>query len=104
MMWVMNDQPHIEGEVDESLAPRWVEWHRLYATNNWKITQLLAELREHPAFEDAEDLGDWVETMETLQSFRPRTKVNIERETHVEVYGYNVWEGGGEPHGEDHEA
>jgi hypothetical protein len=75
--------------VDESidnLAPPNQEWHMLYATIFWGLTKDLAKLQDHPSFAQAEDLGDWVETISTLTSFRPRTRNDYESEAYEMVY------------------
>jgi hypothetical protein len=65
---------------DPKMAPPNLAWHRLYVRNSLEVSRLLDELQNHPDMEHAEDLGDWVETMSTLMSFRPTTRDDIEYE------------------------
>lgn len=60
------------------MAPPDLSWHKLYATNMNKVFLLLAELTEHKAFHQAQDLGDFTEALQTLSTFRPRTREDIE--------------------------
>lgn len=62
------------------MAPPDRSWHKLYVRNSLEVQRLLDELQNHPGMEKAEDLGDWVETMATLMSFRPTTRDDIEYE------------------------
>lgn len=62
------------------ISPADPEWHRRYVRTRWMIQQSLLELEQDPAFQDAEDLGDYVEAMSTLWSFAPRTVEAIEQE------------------------
>lgn len=78
----MNAHNH---DHDETMAPAHLPWHRLYVRNSMEISRLLAELQDHPAMADAEDLGDWVETVATLMSFRPQTRDDIELEVRKEM-------------------
>jgi hypothetical protein len=58
------------------MAPPDPEWHLMYAKRMQQISKILdsfydqAGLQIHPG---AEDLGDWVETLSSLMSFRPHT-------------------------------
>lgn len=70
---------------DAELAPSNVEWHRMYVRNSLQISRLLDELQNHPDMEHAEDLGDWVEAIGTLNTFRPRTRDDIELEVRKEM-------------------
>jgi hypothetical protein len=57
----------------------------MYVRNSLEISRLLDELQNDPGMEKAEDLGDWVETMSTLMSFRPTTRDDIEVEVRREM-------------------
>jgi len=50
-----------------------------------EIIRLLDDLQNDPNMEHAEDLGDWVETIATLMSFRPTTRDDIEIEVRREM-------------------
>jgi hypothetical protein len=57
----------------------------MYVRHSMRIGQLLDELQNSPDMEHAEDLGDWVETIATLMSFRPNTRDDIEVEVRREM-------------------
>lgn len=77
--------PHIAGgEVEPQLAPPHTRWHYRYAMNMRLIGGLFLELTQDPAFDQAEDLGDYVEAMGTLHSFRPRTREDFEQHAQTE--------------------
>lgn len=61
------------------MAPPDEEWHILYATNMNKVFLLLAEVTEHPSMEHSQDLGDFTEALQTLATFRPRTREDYEK-------------------------
>lgn len=67
------------------MAPPNREWHRMYVRHSMEIIRLCDELQNHPAMEGAEDLGDWIETIGTLMSFRPSTRDDIEYEVRREM-------------------
>lgn len=69
------------------MAPSDLNWHRLYAETMNRIWRELFELQNHPSTEDAEDLGDYVDALATLVTFRPTTRVDLEREARDKVYG-----------------
>lgn len=71
---------------DPHMAPSDLSWHEDYERAFARFDQDLHKLQEHPAFSDAEDLGDYVETMDTLLSFRPRTRDDIVRKVNREFY------------------
>jgi len=70
---------------DESMAPPDLGWHRKYVRNSMEIIALIDDLQNDPRMEGAEDLGDWVETIGTLMSFRPHTRDEIEIEVRREM-------------------
>ena len=72
-------------EKDESMAPPHLAWHHKYVRNSMEIIRLLDDLQNDPNMEHAEDLGDWVETIATLMSFRPTTRDDIEIEVRREM-------------------
>lgn len=76
-------QPH--------MAPSDPKWHRAYARLFLSLSRALDSLNEEAmtfSEEDAaEDLGDYVETIATLISFRPHTDIEIERDAYEDVYG-----------------
>lgn len=65
-------------EDPKNWAPSDPEWHEMYARTMQGIFYQLWELQQHPDTKYAEDLGDWIETLTTLMSFRPRTHPAIE--------------------------
>lgn len=67
------------------MAPPDLTWHRLYVRNSMRVIELLDEIQNHPGMQHAEDLGDWVETVATLMSFRPNTRDDIELEVRAEM-------------------
>lgn len=67
----------------EEMAPPNEEWHQMYAVLHEQLAVGLRELMEHPGFELAEDLGDWVDMMSTLTSFHPHTR----RDFHMRARG-----------------
>lgn len=71
----------------ENWAPRDPNWHMTYATLFTEFSKRLDELQEHPAFAGAEDLGDYVDTISRLLSFRPRTHMPIERDAYEVLHG-----------------
>lgn len=73
--------------VGERMDAELEEWCFLYALNMRRIGGLLDELQNHPTFKGTEDLGDYVETLGSLMSFRPHTRDNIEDRAHHEYYG-----------------
>jgi hypothetical protein len=50
-----------------------------------EMIALVDDLQNDPDMEHAEDLGDWVETLATLLSFRPLTRNDIELEVRKEM-------------------
>lgn len=68
-----------EGPPITEMAPPDEEWHILYATNMNKVFGLLAELTQHPSFQNAQDLGDFAEALHTLSTFRPHTREDFEK-------------------------
>jgi hypothetical protein len=76
----------IEG-TDPEMAPSDLGWHYRYSVWLYSTMDELAKLQEDPAFEDAEDLGDYVETIHTLLTFAPRTRDDIDRAARESVYG-----------------
>lgn len=76
-----------EDERDmEDIAPPNREWHELYVRNCHKASALLMEVTLAAGMAQAEDLGDWVESMSTLMAFRPRTRYDIETKIRQELY------------------
>jgi hypothetical protein len=76
-----DDAGTVEGERmndDRDLAPYDEAWHHMYVHAHLEAGRLFSDLMNHPAFEDGEDLKDWVETVATLLSFRPQTLDEIE--------------------------
>lgn len=73
----MNDKRLVH---DAEMAPPNLDWHRKYVRNSMEISKLLDELQNDPNMEQAEDLGDWIEMLGTLMSFRPQTRDDIEYE------------------------
>lgn len=65
-----------EEEVKE-LAPSDLEWHVLYQKTMLTFYPALEVLINHPGFKDAEDLGDYVEALQTMIGFRPSTHPHI---------------------------
>lgn len=70
-----NNKPAIH-----EMAPPDLSWHKLYARNMTKVFSLLAEITEHKAFAKSQDLGDFAEALQTLTTFRPRTREDLEAE------------------------
>lgn len=68
-----------------NMAPPNEAWHRLYATAIAVTNHVWEGLIEDEAFKQAEDLGDWAETIHTLMSFAPRTDETIMREERERV-------------------
>lgn len=71
----------------EELAPSDPKWHRKYAALFLRFSRELDALHADEAMSDAEDLGDYVETIATLLTFRPHTMLEIERDAYEDVYG-----------------
>lgn len=71
---------------EEGWAPHDPEWHKMYIHAIARFQRDLDRLKEHPAFHDAEDLGDWVDCMVTLMSFYPHTSSDLEREIREAYY------------------
>lgn len=74
--------------MDEDIsnwAPPDRGWHELYARTMQGMFWELQTLTMHPAFKDAEDLGDFAECLGTLLSFRPRTAESIEKPIREEL-------------------
>lgn len=67
------------------MAPPNLAWHRKYVRNHMEMIALVDDLQNDPDMEHAEDLGDWVETLATLLSFRPLTRNDIELEVRKEM-------------------
>jgi len=76
----------MQGEHDPHMAPPDLGWHRRYVEVSHKASDMFQELWDDPRREGAEDLGDWVETIMTLLTFRPRTRDDIEREVQEGLY------------------
>jgi len=74
-------------QPDPDLAPSDPSWHKAYAEAFLRFSRELDDLQFHEAFKDAEDLGDYVETIGHLLSFRPHTRQDIERDAYEAVYG-----------------
>lgn len=75
-------------EVEQpELAPRDPKWHLEYAITFLEFSKRLEGLQNQVAMQDAEDLGDYVETIGTLLTFRPHTMTEIERDAYEVVYG-----------------
>jgi hypothetical protein len=70
---------------DPDMAPPNLAWHRKYVRNHMEMIALVDDLQNDPDMEHAEDLGDWVETLATLLSFRPLTRNDIELEVRKEM-------------------
>jgi hypothetical protein len=70
---------------DPDMAPPNLAWHRKYVRNHMEMIRLVDDLQNDPDMEHAEDLGDWVETLATLLSFRPLTRNDIELEVRKEM-------------------
>lgn len=66
-----------EGQTDPEMAPSDLSWHAEYERWLQGTQKQLDSLQKHPSFSDAEDLGDYVETISTLLSFAPRTRDDI---------------------------
>lgn len=78
-------------QKQDGLAPSDPLWHRTYAVLFLKFSRDLDRLNEEAnEFSDedaAEDLGDYVETISCLLTFRPHTVLEIERDAYEIVYG-----------------
>lgn len=70
-----------------SLAPPDPTWHRQYAKTFALIYKHLEALRSHPGMQDAEDLGDYIDTIVSLLSFRPHTVREVEEDAYKDVFG-----------------
>jgi hypothetical protein len=71
-------------EVENSrLSPSDPDWHLQYELVFMRFQYELDQLKELEAFEDAEDLGDYVECLTTLLSFRPRSRWDLVAEAGV---------------------
>jgi hypothetical protein len=72
-------------------APSDPKWHREYANLFLRFSCELDALNEEAmGFSEgdaAEDLGDYVETISTLLTFRPHTNIEVERDAYEDVYG-----------------
>lgn len=75
----MTNRFDLTDEEVEELAPSNLDWHELYARTMQGFYPALQPLLDHPAFADAEDLGDYVEALQTMLGFRPSTHPNINR-------------------------
>ena len=73
-------------EHDPTMAPSDLLWHEQYERVFMKFQRDLEELQTHPSFKDAEDLGDYVESITTLHTFRPRTRDDIVRKVRKEIH------------------
>jgi hypothetical protein len=85
----MSDQINWD-EPDEDMAPHDLKWHRQYSKTFAIFSSNLELLKAHPAFEGAEDLGDYVDTISHLLSFRPHTRTDIEKDVYTELFGEDV--------------
>jgi len=70
---------------DPRMAPPNLAWHRKYVRILIKVWALLDDLQNDPRIEGAEDLGYWVEMLNTLISFRPTTRDDIELDVRREL-------------------
>jgi hypothetical protein len=73
-------------EHDPTMAPSDLSWHEQYERVFMRFQNELDALQAHPAFKDAEDLGDYVESITTLHTFRPRSRDDIVRKIQGEIY------------------
>lgn len=67
-------------------APANAHWHRTYAKGMALVTQMLEKIQKADGYEDAEYLGDYVQTVHNLLTFRPMTLPEIEADARGEVY------------------
>lgn len=70
----------------EGLAPPDLKWHLEFAMAFAMFGKSLEVLMAHPAFKEAEDLGDYVDTISHLLSFRPHTSKAIEQNAYKVVF------------------
>jgi hypothetical protein len=70
-----------------TLAPSDPTWHELYCETMHHMFEDLSRLQNHPAYKDSEDLGDWIEALHTLLSFRPQTDATIEATVRERLFG-----------------
>jgi len=70
-------------EDNSKLAPPDPTWHLRYELVFMRFEYELAQLKVLESFEHAEDLGDYIECIETLMSFRPRSRWDIQAEARV---------------------
>ena len=71
---------------DSRLAPPDKSWHEEYTRWLHETQRWAMRLQQHPSFELAEDLGDYVETIGTLLSFAPQTRPDIVSKVMKEIH------------------
>lgn len=76
-----------EGQTDSEMAPNDLGWHYRYSKWLYETMEELSKLQKDPAFEAAEDLGDYVDTIHTLLTFAPRTRDDIDKAAREEIHG-----------------
>lgn len=76
------------GQVQEGMAPPDLSWHYDYAALMNEFSRRIEQLEEFdPRNEGAEDLSDYLDCLHTLLSFRPHTRVDIEKAARDNVGG-----------------
>jgi len=71
---------------DTKLAPPNVSWHEAYERWLYGTMKGLEELKTLEGYEKAEDLGDYVDTIDSLLSFAPHSRSDIQSRIRDEVY------------------
>jgi hypothetical protein len=72
--------------IDSSMAPTTLSWHEEYERVFHRFEAELAKLTNDPSFQGAEDLGDYIECISDLITFRPRTRDDIVSKVRSEFY------------------
>lgn len=72
-------------QVADSDMAGGVDWNYQYALTMRGIMQLLDHLRQVEGFENSEDLGDYVENLSSMLTFRPWTRRDLEDKARNEV-------------------
>jgi hypothetical protein len=71
---------------DKRLAPPNVAWHEAYERWLHSTMKAAEELKTLEGYDKAEDLGDYVDTIDTLLSFAPHSRDDIHSRIMEEVY------------------